>query len=104
MWVLVQTEHIYSMNSPDRRTVTSVYRVYQRKYIKSLPLIDIVSTMMASAIRLKINIRLCLVSLTVIFFEVVLAKVINTIAMIIAVLCSTSQYLVTASFIAAPEN
>ena len=92
------------MNPLKGETVTSIYRINQRKNIKSLPLIDMVKIMIARAIRLKISIRLCRASLIVIFLDVVLASVINTIAMIMAVLCSTNQYLMDGSFIASPEN
>ena len=88
-----------NVNPLKQRTVTSIYRINQRKNIKSLPLIDMVKIMIARAIRLKISIRLCRASLIVIFLDVVLASVINTIAMIMAVLCSTNQYLMDGSFI-----
>lgn len=56
-----------------------------------LPLRAIVTKMMTSAIALKRNMRLCFSVLSCIFFEVVLANVISTIAISMAVLCSTNQ-------------
>ena len=79
------------MNPRKGETVTSIHRNYQRKTRNPLPLIDIAIKIIARAIRLKINIRLCFDWLSVIFFDVLRPNVIITISMIIAVLCSTIQ-------------
>ena len=57
-----------------------------------------------SAIVFKINRRLCLAMLSVNFFIEIRATEINTIAISIMVLCSTSQYRAVASFIEDPLN
>ena len=57
-----------------------------------------------SAIELKTNIRLCCLTESVIFFAVILAIVMNVMAINMIKICSEVQYLTSGSFIESPPN
>lgn len=67
-------------------------------------LIAIATRIITNAAALKISMRLCFDVSSLIFFEVILAMVIKTIATNIMRLCSDVQYRKVASFMDAPLN